>query len=144
MIQKQIVYLPIKVEDELPKEFDIVTLNAKVPVINQFENLTSEQEIDFSFNGWLENDKFLIHGIGEELSDGKVTHWLKPQEVFVFTPEQLNKYTQTVIKQTLETAAEKAEKKWCSDGYSTGMWEGVIDKQLITNTFEETFKKFEK
>ena len=31
-----------------------------------------------------------------------VTHWLKPQEAFVFTPEQLNEYTQSVIKQAFE------------------------------------------
>lgn len=63
-------------------------------------------------------------------------------EGYFFTPEQLNEYTANVIKQTLETAAEKAEREWCSDGYSTGMWKEVVDKQSITNTFEETFKKF--
>ena len=63
-------------------------------------------------------------------------------EGYFFTPEQLNEYTQKAIKQTLKTAAEKAEREWCSDGYSTGMWKEVVDKQSITNTFEETFKKF--
>jgi hypothetical protein len=62
------------------------------------------------------------------------------KEGYFFTPEQLNEYTQSVIKQTLETAAER---EWCSDGYSTGMWKEVIDKHSITNTFEETLKNFE-
>ena len=147
MIQKQTVYLPVKVEDELPNEFDIVTFIAKVPVVNQFQNLTSEEEIDFSFRGWMENDKFLIHGIGEELSDGKVTHWLKPQEAFVFTSEQLNEYTQSIIKQALETAAEKVDFEKENFVDNNNLWDikdtNVIDKQSITNTFEQTYKKFE-
>lgn len=62
------------------------------------------------------------------------------EEGYFFTPEQLNKYTQSVIKQALETAAEKADtcmEKGIMDEYR------VVDKQSITNTFEETFKKFE-
>lgn len=61
---------------------------------------------------------------------------------FVFTPEQLNEYTANVIKQSLEIAAEKAEREWCSDGYSTGMWKEVVNKQLIINIFDNIFKKF--
>lgn len=30
----------------------------------------------------------------------------------------------------------------CSDGYSTGMWKEVVDKQSITNIFEEVYKNF--
>lgn len=76
-----------------------------------------------------------------------ITHWSKPQEAFVFTPEQLNKYTANVIKQALETAAEKAE---TVDTYKT-RWSGLnkenyvekdVYKQSITNTFEQTYKKF--
>ena len=134
---KQTVYLLIKVEDELPNEFDIVTFIAKVPVVNQFQNLTSEEEIDLSFRGWMENDKFLFHGIGEELTDGKVTHWLKPQEGYFFTPEQLNEYTANVVRQALETAAEEV-----TTGYDSA-YNVTVDKESITNTFEETCKKFE-
>jgi hypothetical protein len=54
-------------------------------------------------------------------------------EGYFFTPEQLNEYTQSVIKQALETAAEKA------DLIET---DGDVDSQSITNTSEETFKKF--
>ena len=129
---KQTVYLLIKVEDELPNEFDIVTFIAKVTVVNQFQNLTSEEEIDLSFRGWMENDKFLIHGIGEELADGKVTHWLKPQEDYFFTPKQLNEYTQSVIKQALETAAKTRR---------NGFYDSTKDEKSITNTFEEVYQK---
>lgn len=52
---------------------------------------------------------------------------------YFFTPEQLNEYTQKVIKQTLETAAEKV------DLIET---DGDPDPKSITNTFEETFNKY--
>lgn len=68
-------------------------------------------------------------------------------EVFVFTPEQLNEYTQTVIKQALETASEKAYHiaKYESTHPLGGsrIAEVWVSKQSITDTFEETFKKFE-
>ena len=81
------------------------------------------------------------------------THALQ-QEGYFFTPEQLNEYTANVIKQALKTAAENAEgttkiKIECTTeelekGYSTtGELAVVVSKQSITNTFEETFKKFE-
>ena len=55
-------------------------------------------------------------------------------EGYFFTPEQLNEYTQTVIKQAIETASEKV------DLIET---DGEPCPKSITNTFEETFKKFE-
>lgn len=78
-------------------------------------------------------------------------YWIdlvKPQDAFVFTPEQLNEYTQNVIKQTLETAAENAK---TIDTYKT-RWSGLnregfvekdVYKESITNTFQKIFKKFE-
>jgi len=85
-------------------------------------------------------------------------------EGYFFTPEQLNEYTANVIKQALETAAERAYalvkdhdlyiREYVGTEYSVDidMSEGsplqygcsvITDKQSITNTFEETFKKFE-
>ncbi len=64
-------------------------------------------------------------------------------ERFVFTPEQLNAYTANVIKQALETAAEKATMRLLVDEENDIIEEANIDKQSITNTFDETFKKFE-
>lgn len=40
------------------------------------------------------------------------------KEGYFFTPEELNEYTQSVIKQSLETASEKAE---MSDEVSYGL-----------------------
>ena len=86
---------------------------------------------------------------------------------YFFTPDQLNEYTQNVIKQALETAAEKAKIKEDEletesytkadefaqgksysyttdmDGCLIGVDTFEIDKQSITSTFEETFKQFE-
>ena len=60
---------------------------------------------------------------------------------YFFTPEQLNEYTASVIKQALENAAEKAFGNHEFDGAHGCDYE--IDKHSITNVFEETFKKFE-
>lgn len=89
---------------------------------------------------------------------------VKDVEGYFFTPEQLNEYTQKVIKQALEIAAERAYalvkdhdlyiREYVGTEYSVDidMSEGsplqygcsvITDKQSITNTFEETFKKFE-
>ena len=79
---------------------------------------------------------------------GNVIYWLKEQEVFVFTPEQLNEYTQKVIKQALETAAEKVRmydtNEDCNFEDENGHFPEIytLDRQSITNTFEETFKQF--
>ena len=42
---------------------------------------------------------------------GKVGELFSLQQGYFFTPEQLNEYTANVIKQTLETAAEKSKIK---------------------------------
>lgn len=93
-MKKQTNYIRISIEDELPKEFEIVTFIATVPVDNifKFANEKTENEIEFVFNGWLENNKFLFHGVGEELNEGKVTHWLKKQEGYFISNEEYKKY----------------------------------------------------
>ena len=56
---------------------------------------------------------------------------------YFLTSEQLNEYTQSVIKQTLETAKNnlrQASGTFNSDYFS--------QKQSITNTFEEVYLKF--
>lgn len=60
------------------------------------------------------------------------------EEGYFFTPEQLNEYTANVIKQALETAAEKA---LCD--FDEGGCTEFVDEQSITNTFEETFKLYQ-
>ena len=61
---------------------------------------------------------------------------VKKEEGYFFTPEQLNEYTANVIKQTLETAAEKA---LCD--FDEGGCTEFVDEHSITNTFEETYNK---
>lgn len=77
---------------------------------------------------------------------------------YVFTAENLNEYTANVIRQALETAAEKANmigetqhnnnapdriKDFVYVVDSNGPDYGyTVNKESITNTFEETFKKF--
>jgi len=62
-----------------------------------------------------------------------------PKEGIFFTQEEYNKHIKEVIEQTLETAAEKADTTWRSVSRGT---EEVVDKDSITNTFEETYLKY--
>lgn len=65
--------------------------------------------------------------------------WQKEQEGYFFTPEQLNQYTQDVIKQALETAAKDAFVEY---EFKTLANNNGVNTNSITNTFDETFKKF--
>jgi len=67
-------------------------------------------------------------------------NFVEQQEGYFFTPEELNEYTERVIKQTLDTAAEKAWANHDFDGVHGCDYE--VNKQSITKTFEETFNKF--
>lgn len=64
----------------------------------------------------------------------RIDEWVNEQEGYFFTPEQLNEYTANVVRQALETAAEKVE---------LVPHDVDIDLESITNAFEETFKQFE-
>jgi len=55
---------------------------------------------------------------------------------YFFTPEQLNELLSDVIKDALNTAAENAEVDF--EDYD----KEFVNKQSITNTFEETYKQF--
>jgi len=133
---KQTVYLPVKVEDELPNSKD----ESEIEVLFQYKGIL--------FLGWFNPEtKFFStsNGLAEYYTD--VDLWFKLQEAFVFTPEQLNEYTQSVIKQALETAAEKAEIKERKVSYSSSSgseygYVQSINKQSIIYTFEETYKKY--
>lgn len=66
MIKLQTVYIPTKVEDELPDTYE----SQFELIANQHKNL-----------GWFNKNVSREH-MG-------ATHWLKPTEAFVFTPEEL-------------------------------------------------------
>lgn len=74
----------------------------------------------------------------------------KKEKGYFFTPEELNEYTANVIKQALFSASEFAElqyecgrksKENCLAVFCDNCTE-QIDRQSITNTFDETFNKF--
>ena len=144
-LTKQTVHLPVKVEDELPSEYTRVSLSMDEGTTFPFETAVVKW-LDYKKEGY--------------------THWLKPQEGYFFTPEQLNEYTANVIKQALETVADNAkvvEEELGSDEYreipidtfessefiadkgyeECSFYRYKVSKQSITNTFEETYKKFE-
>ena len=106
---KQIIYLPVIENNDLQEVCDIV--------YNETGSLTSIEIVKKAYS----------LGLGQ----------FKPQEGYFFTSEQLNEYTANVIKQALETAAEKA---LCD--FDEGGCTEFVDKQSITNTFKETFKLF--
>lgn len=119
---KSAVYLPVKVEDELPEIGRATfTFNEEIDTCSFLAN-------DGSFKEWYQH------------FEHKPTHWLKSQEAFVFTPEQLNEYTANVIKQALETAAENAE--ITNKAKFSGDYNPVVDEESITNTFEEIYRLF--
>ena len=130
MIQKQIVYLPIKVEDELPEMgeevFTFNTLIKRRDHYNPYDdgkNMSVNRrikELSDRIRPWYDEYNF-------SMFYSKVNTWLKPQEVFVFTPEQLNEYTANVIKQSLEIASEQA--KVIKDMIDFGEWIRIKDFQ---------------
>lgn len=64
------------------------------------------------------------------------------EDLFVFTPEQLNEYTENVIKQALEIAAKKVEMTGIAYGNDNSITDYEVDKKSITDTFEETYQLF--
>lgn len=147
-INKQIVYLPVKVEDDatflITKEIS--------------DYLQANSSIDFYKDGkYIYTPAFITQTSKEsEELEHLIIKRLDKQELFVFTPEQLNEYTQKVIKQALETATEKAkvvkdlgenlegifEYEITECYYDENDYPIYVGKESITNTFEETYNKF--
>jgi len=120
---KKTVYVPIMVENELPTETGYYkTLE---------EGTSFFQKGD---NTWWDNDTNAKKRFPK--------HWLKQQQAFVFIEEQLNELLTTVIKDTLQTAADYADTK---EEVSYGLDEiyeyRIVDQESILNTFQQTFNK---
>jgi hypothetical protein len=133
---KQQVYLPVKVEDELPKTDGSYGVLSKCNIESPLESYDTLK---------FQKGKF------QEISNWKHIHWLKPQEAFVFTTEQLNQLLSNVIKNALNTAAEKSKVYQHSRDYKVGRKAPIVrqkimisevDKESIINTFEQIFKKY--
>jgi hypothetical protein len=83
---KQTFYLPVNIKDELPQESGFYK--------------TEEEGTSFFQRGdktWWNNDPSLVHG-----KKRFPEHWLKPQEGYFFTQEQLNQFISDVISDTLD------------------------------------------
>jgi hypothetical protein len=86
------------------------------------------------------------HSVFKILEAGTTLQNCYPQEGYFFTPEELNEYTQSLIKQALEIAAKNVKTVLIEDECPLTGQEfetREVDKQSITNTFGETFKEFE-
>ena len=127
---KQTVYLPVKIEDELPTQ-EVCALNEHNMLVGHLKHLGK---------GVI---RPIVYVEDEHQEMGNITHWLKQQEGYFFTPEQLNQFISNVIKDTLDTAAKEADS--FVDVDESTVIEGnawcEIDKESITNTFDITYKK---
>lgn len=106
-------------------------------------------------------DAQMLDGL-EEPKQETLEEAAEKQEAFVFTPEQLNQFISNVIKDTLDTAAEKAYalvkdhdlyvREYVGTKYSVDIdmsedsplqygCSVIMDKESITNTFDITYKK---
>jgi len=131
MIQKQTVYLPVKIEDD-----------STFLITKEISNyLQCNSSIDFHKNGKCTYTPVFITETSKESEELEhlIIERLDKKEGYFFTPEQLNEYTANVIKQALETASENAKTYRDKEFYMLSN----VSKKSITNTFEETFKKFE-
>lgn len=84
MSKLQTVYIPTKVEDELPEKDEIYLCKVGFNTIKQielFKGIFIKQE----GNENIDDDT----DITDIIPDKSVTEWLKPTEAFVFTPEEL-------------------------------------------------------
>jgi hypothetical protein len=70
--------------------------------------------------------------------------WINKQEGYFFTPEQLNQLLSDVIKDALDTAAEKAE---CEEGAIVDLGfekkSASVNKESIINLFKEVYQKLD-
>ncbi len=122
-LQKRTVYLPVKVEDELPDKNYGDILNTDIGIVG-FENGV--------FGRWTTS------GIWENPLCVKI--WLKEQQAFVFNEEQLNELLSSVIKETLKVAAENAELDYWQ-GSCVLCGSNAVDEQSILNQFDNVFNK---
>ena len=82
--------------------------------------------------------------------DKSFVKFVEKQQLITFTPEGYNKHIQEVIDNALNTAAKEVTLKEYDEIDWDINWmisdskgqDFILNKESITNTFEETFKKF--
>lgn len=134
--KQQLIYLPIKIEDDFTF---LITEDIK-------NYLNSNCHIEFYKDGkCIYTPAFITetHRENQELEHLN-THRLDKTEAIIFTPEELNEYTQQVIKDALKVASEKAEikEKWCGSIPGFQYLLQYVEEQSITNTFEQIYEKW--
>lgn len=134
--KQQLIYLPVAIKDDFTF---IITEDIK-------NYLNGNCHVEFYKDGkCIYTPAFITetHRENQEL-EHLITHILDKTEAIIFTPEELNEYTQQVIKDALEVASEKAISYAIEGegGYMEGNIETVIVKQSITNTFEQIYEKW--
>lgn len=121
MNKLQTVYIPTKIEDELPKE------TCKVGII-------INENFDFAY--WMKVLGIFDHhrsGLNHKQKD--ITHWLKPTEGRFFTEEELKQLLEEYTTRIAENVTANHVECW---GHKTGEIE--IDKESILSQLE-IFKK---
>ena len=138
-IEIQKVYVPVKVNSELPTE----------------NVLCIAEEWDGIAAGKLEiNSKGIVSCDTDAIgcAVNYISHYLKVDKLITFTPEEYNKHIQDVIKDALKTVSKEAKVAIIHDdgwhGTDDNGWTStprdnyIVNKQAITNTFEQTFEKW--
>jgi len=93
--QLQTVYIPIKVEDELP-EREVIAIN----------------DVNDTLVGYLEQVGYSVKCESEETQLLNVTHWLKSTQAYVFTPDELKQ----VLSDTFDAGQYEEWKDVSYDG----------------------------
>lgn len=84
------------------------------------------------------------------LEEGRIIDKVIEKETIIFTPEQLNEYTQQVIKDALKVASENVNfMKECGKLTNEKCYavfchncSDILNKESITNTFEQIYEKW--
>ena len=63
---------------------------------------------------------------------------VKEQQLITFTPEEYNQHIKDIIKETLDNAVDKADITYTKEKTFDFT---EVDKESISNTFEDTFNK---
>lgn len=130
--KQQLIYLPVAIKDDFTF---IITEDIK-------NYLNGNCRIEFYKDGkCIYTPAFITetHRENQELEHLN-THRLDKTEAIIFTPEELNKYTQQVIKDALNVASEEAE--IINKPKFKGDYNIVVGEESITNTFEQIYEKW--
>lgn len=113
-----------------------VYIPTKVEVIKKFNSVECED------CRWMEDKQYTCTICWCEGGNGtlNVMDCFKKKEGYFYTEQQLKQLLSDYTDKIVQECEKEENKKWISDGYSTGMWENIIDKESITNQLEPFLK----